>query len=547
MAEVTGGRDIVPQQGGPANFIKEIDEYLGQTFDVMSQMDESYGKVSTYFIEHANQVLGNRDYNRLSKDEQALTNVYMVAALAVQGACTIVRGIKETMALERVRQLHLKLARERYESLGRMIDRAWRVHDSAAEVLACHNNHPFKISHLRDTFKETADILETELCQYRDARFRLDTLLWLKDEYEAWLEGRLYSGTSMPTMGQATVAAIYVLNIKDGLQLQIPYSKERREADMKGFVQMLSDGLALPDKEFITSFELLAMIDLQLSAALEHDALDKDPLADAREDGGGDDGDEEYDMDRISCKRLYATLYLNAKNDSMVKETLSDSSVVLESMNSYSVFLDMKDAYDKGMQRTVVNSILMVAAVLVPIWTLDWKWYWRLALSVVALFVVIRMFTQKSARHINDNYLTKFSKMSSNYEWNIAKLGGMIEPKSKVKEMVRSRNGFWCGLITTGEPLFVSSDKFDSGCGWPAFSRPISPDVLTEHIDNSHGMRRVEVRSKTGDAHLGHVFPDGPRSAGGLRYCINSASLRFIPKSEMEAEGYGEYLPLVKD
>lgn len=100
--------------------------------------------------------------------------------------------------------------------------------------------------------------------------------------------------------------------------------------------------------------------------------------------------------------------------------------------------------------------------------------------------------------------------------------------------------------ITTGQPLFVSSDKYDSGCGWPAFSRPISSDVLTEHIDNSHGMRRVEVRSKAGDAHLGHVFPDGPRDKGGLRYCINSASLRFIPASEMEAEGYGEYLPLVK-
>lgn len=100
--------------------------------------------------------------------------------------------------------------------------------------------------------------------------------------------------------------------------------------------------------------------------------------------------------------------------------------------------------------------------------------------------------------------------------------------------------------VTTGQPLFVSSDKFDSGCGWPAFSRPISPDVLTEHADNSHGMRRVEVRSSVGDAHLGHVFTDGPRSKGGLRYCINSASLRFIPKSEMEAEGYGEYLPLVK-
>lgn len=101
--------------------------------------------------------------------------------------------------------------------------------------------------------------------------------------------------------------------------------------------------------------------------------------------------------------------------------------------------------------------------------------------------------------------------------------------------------------ITTGEPLFLSSDKFDSGCGWPAFSRPISSEVLTEHADNSHGMRRVEVRSAVGDAHLGHVFPDGPRSKGGLRYCINSASLRFIPKSEMEAQGYGEYLPLIKD
>lgn len=100
--------------------------------------------------------------------------------------------------------------------------------------------------------------------------------------------------------------------------------------------------------------------------------------------------------------------------------------------------------------------------------------------------------------------------------------------------------------ITTGQPLFVSSDKYDSGCGWPAFSRPISSDLLTEHIDTSHGMRRVEVRSAVGNAHLGHVFTDGPRSKGGLRYCINSASLRFIPKSEMAAEGYGDYLPLVK-
>ena len=100
--------------------------------------------------------------------------------------------------------------------------------------------------------------------------------------------------------------------------------------------------------------------------------------------------------------------------------------------------------------------------------------------------------------------------------------------------------------ITTGQPLFVSSDKFDSGCGWPAFSRPISGDLLTEVADDSHGMHRVEVRSKLGDAHLGHVFPDGPASSGGLRYCINSASLRFIPVNDMVAEGYAAWLPLVR-
>ena len=100
--------------------------------------------------------------------------------------------------------------------------------------------------------------------------------------------------------------------------------------------------------------------------------------------------------------------------------------------------------------------------------------------------------------------------------------------------------------ITTGEPLFVSTDKFDSGCGWPSFSQPIQKDLIAEKKDTSHGMIRTEVRSKTGDAHLGHVFTDGPKEKGGLRYCINSASLRFIPKDKMKEEGYGEYLPLVK-
>ena len=100
--------------------------------------------------------------------------------------------------------------------------------------------------------------------------------------------------------------------------------------------------------------------------------------------------------------------------------------------------------------------------------------------------------------------------------------------------------------ITTGEPLFISTDKFESGCGWPSFSKPISKKLITEKTDTSHQMVRTEVRSTLGNAHLGHVFNDGPKELGGLRYCINSASLRFIPKENMEKEGYGEYLKLLE-
>jgi methionine-R-sulfoxide reductase len=112
-------------------------------------------------------------------------------------------------------------------------------------------------------------------------------------------------------------------------------------------------------------------------------------------------------------------------------------------------------------------------------------------------------------------------------------------------------NEFWdsreAGIyvdIVSGEPLFTSIDKFDSDCGWPSFAKPVSSENIVENVDTSHGMDRTEVRSTHGDSHLGHVFPDGPSDRGGLRYCINSASLRFIPVDELEGEGYGAYLKL---
>lgn len=100
--------------------------------------------------------------------------------------------------------------------------------------------------------------------------------------------------------------------------------------------------------------------------------------------------------------------------------------------------------------------------------------------------------------------------------------------------------------VVSGEPLFVSGTKYNSGCGWPAFTKPVD-DMVTEHRDISFGMVRTEVRSKHADSHLGHVFPDGPPEAGGLRYCINSAALRFVPKDRMEAEGYGDYVAQVEE
>jgi len=112
--------------------------------------------------------------------------------------------------------------------------------------------------------------------------------------------------------------------------------------------------------------------------------------------------------------------------------------------------------------------------------------------------------------------------------------------------LYNKRPGIYVDIVS-GEPLFASSDKFESGCGWPSFTKPIEPAHVAELTDTSHGMIRTEVRSKHGDSHLGHVFDDGPRDRGGLRYCINSASLRFVPREEMEAQGYGAYLDQVED
>jgi peptide methionine sulfoxide reductase msrA/msrB len=142
--------------------------------------------------------------------------------------------------------------------------------------------------------------------------------------------------------------------------------------------------------------------------------------------------------------------------------------------------------------------------------------------------------------------------------WNADKDKEILKKKlTKVQYEVTQNNGtepafhneFWdhkhAGIyvdIVSGVPLFSSLDKFDSGCGWPSFTKPLAPETVSEKIDRTHGMKRVEVRSSDADSHLGHVFDDGPAQKGGLRYCINSAALRFVPKDEMEKAGLGSYL-----
>jgi peptide-methionine (R)-S-oxide reductase len=147
--------------------------------------------------------------------------------------------------------------------------------------------------------------------------------------------------------------------------------------------------------------------------------------------------------------------------------------------------------------------------------------------------------------------MTKYQKTAeavaalSPEEFHVTQQSGTERPGTG-KYLDNKQPGIYVDIVS-GEPLFASADKFDSHCGWPSFTKPIEPAHVSEIHDRSHGMTRTEVRSTHGDSHLGHVFNDGPHDRGGLRYCINSASLRFVHRDDMEAGGYGQYLPQVED
>ena len=140
--------------------------------------------------------------------------------------------------------------------------------------------------------------------------------------------------------------------------------------------------------------------------------------------------------------------------------------------------------------------------------------------------------------------LEEWREMLDPEQYNVCRLSATERPFSGKYNATKTDGVYHC--VCCNEPLFDSKTKFDSGCGWPSFTRPIAAEAVTEHADCSHNMRRVEVRSRAADSHLGHVFPDGPRAQGGLRYCINGASLKFIPLEQMDAAGYGHLKPWVE-
>lgn len=158
---------------------------------------------------------------------------------------------------------------------------------------------------------------------------------------------------------------------------------------------------------------------------------------------------------------------------------------------------------------------------------------------------------QYSNNSTNSSTLNAYKKMNkdelkitlSNEQYNVTQ-NGTTEAAYSNKYWDNYDKGIYVD-VTSGEPLFISSNKYHSGCGWPSFSKPINKEVLTEYIDDSHGLKRIEVKSKLSDSHLGHVFDDGPKNLGGLRYCINSAALRFVSIDDMEDEGYGYLISIL--
>lgn len=305
----------------------------------------------------------------------------MAAAIAVQGVCAVTKGIKETIALENVKRLHRQVAEQRHGSLPRQIERARRCHDDAAMTLLQHNGHPFRASEIKKTFEATANLLETELCQYRDLRFRLDMLLWLQDEYEAWLEGRLYSDTPMPTMGQATIAAIYLVAgkkvhacrintpeaIPEMIQAAQPsVSKDNLRAELSKFGDEHGglDFSKFPNgKDFISAFEILAVIDTQMAAVLEYYSLDADPLAEARAEAGPDAEDSELDVDKVTCYRLYGNICYNSTSEEypQIHAALENNPVACKSLACFEAFFDMLDKCKRGLTMGLINGLLIAA------------------------------------------------------------------------------------------------------------------------------------------------------------------------------------------